>query len=69
MKNTRGLGGWSLSSYHAFQILIVFRFISVFYNNINDCDETYNYWEPVNAMHYVLYQIRAFPLGSLFGAW
>ena len=26
--------------------------LSAFLNGVNDCDETFNYWEP---MHYLLY--------------
>lgn len=39
---------WSPSTFYAFQILLLARIISSFYNNINDADETYNYWEPVS---------------------
>lgn len=31
-----------------FQSLFLVRLLSVVYNNISDCDETYNYWEPVS---------------------
>ena len=34
------------------QILLVCRMLSVALNNINDCDEVFNYWEP---LHEVLY--------------
>ena len=34
------------------QILLVCRMVSVALNNINDCDEVFNYWEP---LHEVLY--------------
>lgn len=51
--------GRSFSAYHAFHVLIIFRFISALYNNINDCDETYNYWEPA---HYLMH-------GSGFQTW
>lgn len=36
----------------AFAILAVFRLLSAFYNIVHDCDEVYNYWEP---LHYLLY--------------
>ena len=31
--------------------LLTVRLISAFYSNIADCDETFNYWEPVRAAH------------------
>lgn len=31
---------------------LIFRLVSALSNNINDCDETYNYWEPG---HYLLF--------------
>lgn len=39
--------------------LLVARLVSALLNNINDCDETYNYWEPA---HYLVY-------GSGFQTW
>eukprot|EP00216_Chloropicon_sp_CCMP2111_P002429 CAMPEP_0198246254 /NCGR_PEP_ID=MMETSP1446-20131203/45651_1 /TAXON_ID=1461542 ORGANISM="Unidentified sp, Strain CCMP2111" /NCGR_SAMPLE_ID=MMETSP1446 /ASSEMBLY_ACC=CAM_ASM_001112 /LENGTH=158 /DNA_ID=CAMNT_0043930565 /DNA_START=127 /DNA_END=599 /DNA_ORIENTATION=+ len=36
----------------AFALLLAARSVSVAYNLIHDCDETYNYWEP---LHYLLY--------------
>lgn len=38
---------WAPTTFQAFQFIFIFRFLSAFYNNINDCDETFNYWEPV----------------------
>eukprot|EP00897_Mesotaenium_endlicherianum_P001191 jgi/Mesen1/11072/ME000099S10512 len=37
---------------YAFFVLLLVRMISVKYNIIHDCDETFNYWEP---LHYLLY--------------
>jgi hypothetical protein len=34
-------------SQHAIQLLVVVRAISAFAAIISDCDETFNYWEPV----------------------
>lgn len=31
--------------------LLTVRMLSAFYSNISDCDETFNYWEPVRAPH------------------
>lgn len=41
-----------LSFLPAFAVLAVVRLFSAAYNNIADCDETFNFWEPT---HYVLY--------------
>ena len=32
----------------AFRSLLITRLISAFCMHISDCDETYNYWEPVS---------------------
>lgn len=31
----------------AFKLLLSARVCSAIWNNISDCDETFNYWEPV----------------------
>lgn len=36
----------------AFFILLVARLVSAVFNIVHDCDEVYNYWEP---LHYLLY--------------
>lgn len=36
------------SSFTVFIVLLAVRTLSALYNNINDCDEAYNYWEPVS---------------------
>jgi alpha-1,2-mannosyltransferase len=36
----------------AFAILLVARLFSSLFNIIHDCDEVFNYWEP---LHYLLY--------------
>lgn len=42
----------TLSFRTACVLLLVPRLFSAFFNLIHDCDETYNYWEP---LHYLLY--------------
>lgn len=37
----------------AFCFLMIARYYSAVYNNIHDCDEVFNYWEP---LHYLLYK-------------
>lgn len=34
----------------AFKILLTARFCSAIWSNISDCDETYNFWEPVSLV-------------------
>jgi alpha-1,2-mannosyltransferase len=41
---------WTWSQ--AFALLSAIRFVSAMYNTISDCDEVFNYWEP---MHFMLY--------------
>lgn len=43
---------FSKSSLVVFLLFAVARLISARFNNINDCDETFNYWEPA---HFLLY--------------
>jgi len=50
-KNTQ-LPEPGISMKNVFWCLVVVRLISAFFNNISDCDETFNYWEP---SHYLLY--------------
>ena len=70
---TRKKDFWSPSAFHAFHFLLVSRIISAFYNNINDCDETYNYWEPVSieTIHMLIIILQAHFLmhGSGFQTW
>ncbi len=37
----------------AFCFLMIARYYSAMHNNIHDCDEVFNYWEP---LHYLLYK-------------
>ncbi|XP_068686572.1 alpha-1,2-mannosyltransferase ALG9-like [Montipora foliosa] len=43
---------WSPRPYTIFKLLLSARFCSAFLSNISDCDETFNYWEP---MHYLTF--------------
>ena len=38
---------WAPSGYTAFKTLLSVRLCAGIWSNISDCDETYNYWEPV----------------------
>lgn len=42
-----GLQRWMV----VFLPLLAVRLLSAFYSSISDCDETFNYWEPVRAPH------------------
>lgn len=35
-----------------FLVILTARLVAAIWGNINDCDETFNYWEPI---HYLLY--------------
>ncbi|EFX68930.1 hypothetical protein DAPPUDRAFT_259349 [Daphnia pulex] len=50
---------WSPNVQTVFKALASARLCAAVWNNITDCDETYNYWEP---LHYVLF-------GSGFQTW
>ena len=39
---------WCPTPYTLFKLLLSARFCSAFLSNISDCDETFNYWEPVS---------------------
>ncbi len=53
------------------RMLIVARLISAFFMHISDCDETFNYWEPVSCTKLVPRPPSLFPspLGSLPSVW
>lgn len=34
----------------SFRILLLMRFFSAMYSTISDCDETFNYWEPLHLL-------------------
>ena len=46
-----------LSPSSAFVILLFVRALSAFFSNISDCDETFNYWEPVRGLRVVLHDL------------
>uniref|UniRef100_T1JLB9 Mannosyltransferase n=1 Tax=Strigamia maritima TaxID=126957 RepID=T1JLB9_STRMM len=50
---------WAPSAHSALKALLSARLCAAVWNNISDCDETYNYWEPT---HFLLY-------GSGFQTW
>ena len=39
---------WTPSGYVAFRLLLAARMCAALWSNISDCDESYNYWEPVS---------------------
>lgn len=49
---SRGGQVWAPEGSTAFKCLLSARFCAALLSNISDCDETFNYWEP---MHYLLY--------------
>jgi alpha-1,2-mannosyltransferase len=55
----RRIRSWTPSLTTALKLLIAFRLIPAVWLHITDCDETYNYWDP---LHYLLY-------GSGFETW
>lgn len=46
------LGPWSPKPYTAFKALLSARLCAAVWNNIADCDETFNYWEPTHFLMY-----------------
>lgn len=46
---------WTPGSYAAFKILMSARLCAALWTGISDCDETYNYWEPVSTSHLFLF--------------
>ncbi|XP_077987356.1 alpha-1,2-mannosyltransferase ALG9-like isoform X2 [Glandiceps talaboti] len=43
---------WTPKAGTAFKLLISARFSAALLSNISDCDETYNYWEPMHFLQY-----------------
>lgn len=41
---------WMPNFRSCFRILLIARVMSALYSNITDCDETYNYWEPLHLL-------------------
>ncbi|XP_050048305.2 alpha-1,2-mannosyltransferase ALG9 [Dermacentor andersoni] len=50
--NDDQLGPWAPLPYTAFKAILSARLCAAVWNNIADCDETFNYWEPT---HYLMY--------------
>lgn len=50
---------WTPTAYTTFKLLLSARLCAAIWSNISDCDEVFNYWEPV---HYLLH-------GSGFQTW
>ena len=48
MKAPEVVDPWTPGSYIALKALLSARLCSAVWGIINDCDETYNYWEPVS---------------------
>ncbi|GJQ08299.1 hypothetical protein GpartN1_g90.t1 [Galdieria partita] len=48
----RSLSHWNPKALIVFLLYVVVRVIAAFYLSISDCDETFNYWEP---LHFILY--------------
>lgn len=46
----RRLGGWTPNPVTVFAVLLSIRSLAAFHNGIADCDETYNYWEPLHML-------------------
>ena len=44
---------WSFVYKNSFLLILTVRSASAYLNQIWDCDETYNYWEP---LHFILYK-------------
>jgi len=49
---------WSPMPYSAFKLLISARFAAALWTTISDCDETFNYWEPVSFFCFLEFGIR-----------
>lgn len=46
---SRGSQVWAPEGSTAFKCLLSARFCAALLSNISDCDETFNYWEPVST--------------------
>ncbi|KAK8768491.1 hypothetical protein V5799_015043 [Amblyomma americanum] len=60
------VGPWAPVPYTAFKALLSARLCAAVWNNIADCDETFNYWEPT---HYLIAPMEVYmelgPLANL----
>jgi len=55
---------WSPNMQTTFKILASARFCAAIWNNIQDCDETFNFWEPVLTLTFS--RTRSVPKTSIF---
>ena len=42
---------WMPAGFTVFKALLSARLCAAIWSNISDCDETYNYWEPVSEIY------------------
>lgn len=49
---------WAPEGSTAFKCLVSARFCAALLSNISDCDETFNYWEPVSWTFYLVLSFR-----------
>ena len=59
---------WAPKPTTAFMILLSARYCSALWSNISDCDETYNYWEPVSSK-FKIPGIGGFQSRDTFDTW
>ncbi|KAG8833676.1 mannosyltransferase, partial [Serendipita sp. 399] len=48
----RSAPSWSPSFSSAVRLLLLVRFCAAMYSNISDCDEVFNFWEPLHYIHH-----------------
>lgn len=53
--STKSEESWLVKFDAPLKIILTARFFSAFLVHITDCDETFNYWEPVNFTDPLLY--------------
>lgn len=70
-------GVWSPNLQTVFKALASARLCAAVWNNINDCDETFNYWEPVTHFNLLnnlnliclVFKLHYLVYGSGFQTW
>ena len=50
VQTTNLIEPWTPGAYTALKALLSARLCSAIWGLVNDCDETYNYWEPVSCL-------------------
>lgn len=59
---------WSPSILNAWRLFLAVQICSAFFNYISDCDEVFNYWEPLHFMQHgrglQTWEYRSAPLTS-----